>query len=35
MGHLRDIGSGKTYYYNIKLGVRKNIKKNRDSDYYY
>jgi len=27
MGHLRDIGSGKPYYYNINLGVRKNIKK--------
>jgi len=26
MGHLRDIGSGKPYYYNIKLGVRKNIE---------
>ena len=27
MGPLRDIGSGKPYYYNINLGVRKNIKK--------
>ena len=35
MGHLRDIGSGKTYYYKIQLGVRKKLKKKGDSAYYY